>query len=81
MIRHHEIADRELRAKIRKGKVCWAGNNKLKIYGTLSCASGKRMKRKNRVFFASEQEALSANYRPCGHCMNHKYKKWLYASK
>ncbi len=76
MIRHDEIQDRELRANIRNGKVCWGGNKTLGIYGTLNCASGKRMKRENRVFFASEQEALDANYRPCGHCMRDEYKKW-----
>ncbi|MDR2282858.1 MAG: metal-binding protein [Sphingobacterium sp.] len=76
MIRHHEIPDRELRAKIRKGKLCWAGNMTLRIYGTLNCTSGKRMKRENRIFFASEQEALNANYRPCGRRMREEYKKW-----
>lgn len=34
------------------------------------------MKRENRVFFLSEQEAQQNNYRPCGHCMKTEYKKW-----
>lgn len=29
-----------------------------------------------RVFFASEQEALSCGYRPCGHCLREKYRQW-----
>ncbi|HEY1202931.1 MAG TPA: Ada metal-binding domain-containing protein [Niastella sp.] len=47
-----------------------------KIYGTLSCASGKRMKAENRVFFQNEAEAIAAGYRPCGHCMRKKYLEW-----
>jgi len=65
-----------LRKKIRHGAISFAGNGKLKIYGRLSCTSGKRMKRSNRVFFSSEQEAMEKGYRPCGHCMKNKYKKW-----
>lgn len=69
MIQHSAISDSDLRTKIRRSKICFGGNRKLKIYGTLSCNSGKRMKCENRVFFASEQEAQQNNYRPCGHCM------------
>ncbi|MCX2678651.1 metal-binding protein [Galbibacter sp. EGI 63066] len=76
MIRHSEISDRDIRNRIKKQKICFGGNHKLKIYGTLSCTSGKRMKRENRVFFATEQEADDNGFRPCGHCMKDKYKKW-----
>lgn len=76
MIQHNEISDTDLRSKIKKRKICFGENRKLKIYGTLSCTSGKRMKRENRVFFSSEQEAQQNNYRPCGHCMKTEYKKW-----
>jgi len=76
MVKHNEISDSELRSKIKQQKIQFGGNRKLKIYGTLSCSSGKRMKRENRVFFSSEQEAQNNNYRPCGHCMKTAYKKW-----
>lgn len=76
MIRHDEISNIDLRNKIRKQEILFGGNRKLKIYGKLSCASGKRMKRESRVFFASEKEALAFNYRPCGHCMKMEYEKW-----
>jgi methylphosphotriester-DNA--protein-cysteine methyltransferase len=49
---------------------------KLKIYGKLSCLSGKRMKLQNRVFFKNTEEALANGYRPCGHCMQNEYKTW-----
>lgn len=76
MIVHQEISDSDLRKKIRQKELIFGGNNKLKIYGTLHCKSGKRMKRENRVFFSSEEEAEASGYRPCGNCMNGKYQHW-----
>ena len=64
---------RKLSLLLKEGQITMAGNKKLKIYGTLSCKSGKRMLDKNRVFFDSEQEAMNLGYRPCGHCMRKKY--------
>ncbi|WP_114790617.1 Ada metal-binding domain-containing protein [Niabella yanshanensis] len=80
MIRHAAISDSALRSWIRSGKISWGGHQQLKIYGVLNCTTGKKMKRTNRVFFASEQEALRNGYRPCGHCMRAAYKKWKYGS-
>lgn len=54
----------------------FAGNRKLKIYGTLQCDSGKRMKWAKRVFFTSEKEAIEKGYRSCGHCMKVAYNNW-----
>lgn len=76
MIRHQEITDVQLYAAIRRHAITMGGNSNLKIYGLLSCASGRRMKRANRVFFASATEAVSNNYRPCGHCMHKEYVAW-----
>lgn len=41
MIHHNKIQDTDLRNKIKKGEICFGGNLKLKIYGTLKCSSGK----------------------------------------
>jgi hypothetical protein len=76
IIRHNDINDHELRRKIKSREICLGGNARLRIYGMLHCASGKRMKRENRVFFTSEQEALQSGYRPCGHCMKSAYQRW-----
>jgi methylphosphotriester-DNA--protein-cysteine methyltransferase len=76
MLRHSEITDTDLRKRIKQKKICYGGNKKLKIYGTLKCKSGRRMKRENRVFFVSEKEAAKQGYRPCGHCMKSKYQRW-----
>jgi methylphosphotriester-DNA--protein-cysteine methyltransferase len=67
---------RKLKQLIDEGRIGFAGNKKLKIYGTLNCSSGKRMKPRNRVFFSSETEAEHNNYRPCGHCMRAAYLRW-----
>jgi hypothetical protein len=76
LIKHNAISDVVLRIHIRLQQIVSAGNVKLKIYDTLSCKSGKRMKKQNHVFFVSQEEALSNGYRPCGHCMKDNYKKW-----
>ena len=76
MINHSDIDEKSFHKKIRQKEICLAGNKKLKIYGTLHCSSGKRMKKENRVFFKSEEEAIQQGYRPCGHCMRKEYKKW-----
>jgi hypothetical protein len=58
MIHHKDISDQDLRKLIRKNEICFGGNEKLKIYGTLYCKSGKRMKRENRVFFIRKRKQL-----------------------
>lgn len=73
---HSTITNKQLHLKIRREEICFGGNLQLKIYGLLSCKSGKRMKREKRVFFTSEQEAVGLGYRPCGHCMKAKYEQW-----
>lgn len=67
---------RQLKALVNQEVIELGGNANLKIYGTLNCKSGKRLKTKNRVFFANEKEAIEEGYRPCGHCMRVKYKLW-----
>jgi methylphosphotriester-DNA--protein-cysteine methyltransferase len=57
------------------------GNSKARIYGRLDCSSALRVLTrgyaKHRVFFASENDAIAAGYRPCGNCMKQEYRKWL----
>jgi hypothetical protein len=56
------------------------GNSTLKIYGSLACSSANRAIPQGyadiRVFFADEQTAIAAGYRPCGNCMRTRYKEW-----
>ena len=57
------------------------GHRKSKIYGSLDCkgaaqwiAKGKYVK--HRVFFADEQAAIAAGFRPCANCLPEKYREW-----
>ena len=76
MIAHTALSDKKLTLLIKNREIILAGNNQLKIFGTLKCSSGKRMKKENRVFFTSEKEAIQNQFRPCGNCMKDKYKIW-----
>ncbi len=76
MLHHSALTDRQVRQYIKQKRIGLGGNAKLKIYGALSCASGKRMKKENRVFFVSEKEAMDLGFRPCGHCMKQRYQIW-----
>ncbi|WP_046244668.1 Ada metal-binding domain-containing protein [Hymenobacter terrenus] len=77
---HDTLAPPELRRLIRASEVAWAGHRGLKIYGTLKCPAGKRMHKKNRVFFGSAAAAVAAGYRPCGTCLRAQYRAWKAAS-
>ncbi len=76
MLAHQHLAKNELALHLKNGRITLAGNGRLKIYGLLTCNSGKKMKKANRVFFLNEEEAIHLGFRPCGHCMNKQYKKW-----
>lgn len=52
-----------------------------KIYGRLDCPSALRHIAqghyvKHRVFFADEETAIAAGYRPCSRCLPAEYKAW-----
>lgn len=76
MILHKNISATDLYKALKQKQICYGGNLKLNIYGTLHCKSGKRMNLTNRVFFSSEMEALQNGFRPCGNCMSVKYQNW-----
>ncbi len=58
------------------------GHRRSKIYGRLDCPTALRAIAKggpypeHRVFFASEQDAISAGYRPCAKCLPGTYSAW-----
>lgn len=59
----------------------FGGHKKLKIYGKLDCPSALRHISnghyiQHRVFFANEEAAIAAGYRPCGVCMKEAYVQW-----
>lgn len=59
----------------------WGGHRKTKIYGRLDCPAALRAITRggyvgHRVFFADEQTAIAAGYRPCGACCRDRYLAW-----
>jgi methylphosphotriester-DNA--protein-cysteine methyltransferase len=46
----------------------YAGWSTGKIFGRLDCKSGMRMKKENRVFFHTLEDAVNEGYRPCKKC-------------
>jgi hypothetical protein len=60
------------------------GHRGNRIYGRLDCAGAaswiaRGHYLKQRVFFADEETAIAAGYRPCGNCMREKYRAWKQA--
>jgi len=59
----------------------WGGHRRTKIYGRLDCPSALRAIARGgytrfRVFFAGEDAAIAAGYRPCATCCGDRYRDW-----
>lgn len=59
----------------------FGGHRRNKLYGTLDCRSALRAIAAggyvtHRVFFADEQTAIAAGYRPCAVCLPVEYQQW-----
>lgn len=57
------------------------GHRRNKLYGRLDCPAARRALAasryaRNRVFFADEQIAVAAGYRPCAICLPPAYQIW-----
>lgn len=57
------------------------GHRRNKLYGRLDCPSALRWLAKghivrHRVFFADEETAIAAGYRPCAVCLPAEYEAW-----
>lgn len=58
------------------------GHRRLRIYGRLDCPAALRALARGRtyaaqrVFFADEQTAIAAGYRPCAVCLRERYLEW-----
>ena len=76
MLSHHSLTDQDVWHAIRHGLIRYGGHRGAHIYGRLTCAAGKRMRKSMRVFFSSKKEALLHGFRPCGHCMPDAFRQW-----
>lgn len=57
------------------------GHRRSRIYGRLDCPDALRWIAKghyvqHRVFFADEETAAAAGYRPCARCLPEAYRAW-----
>jgi methylphosphotriester-DNA--protein-cysteine methyltransferase len=57
------------------------GHRATQIYGRLDCPSALRAIERggyvtHRVFFADEDAAVAAGYRPCARCLPERYRAW-----
>jgi methylphosphotriester-DNA--protein-cysteine methyltransferase len=57
------------------------GHRRGRVYGRLDCPAALRAIARggyirNRVFFADEQTAVAAGYRPCAVCLPEEYAPW-----
>jgi methylphosphotriester-DNA--protein-cysteine methyltransferase len=75
------LLDRDGRAYESPTPGTLGGHRRQKVYGRLDCPTALRYIAKgqyvqHRVFFADEEVAIAAGYRPCGHCLRPKYRQW-----
>ena len=57
------------------------GHARTRVYGRLDCPVALSLLRRgfeprHRVFFADEETAVAAGFRPCGACMRDRYAVW-----
>jgi hypothetical protein len=60
------------------------GHRRTRVYGRLDCSGALRWIAKghyvrHRVFFADEETAIAAGYRPCARCLPDRYRSWKQA--
>jgi hypothetical protein len=64
----------------RRGEL--GGHLGTRVYGRLDCPvalsliARERNRADLRVFFADEEAAVAAGFRPCGACMREEYRRW-----
>lgn len=59
----------------------FGGHRRVRLYGRLECAAARRAIArggyvKDRVFFADEETAIAAGFRPCAVCLPGRYARW-----
>jgi methylphosphotriester-DNA--protein-cysteine methyltransferase len=62
-----------------KGRL--GGHARTRVYGRLDCPVALSLLRRgfaprHRVFFADEETAIAAGFRPCGACLRARYREW-----
>jgi len=75
------LLDRGGRLYASPVKGALGGHRRMKVYGRLDCPSALRAIARggyvrHRVFFADEETAVAAGYRPCAVCCADRYRVW-----
>ena len=78
----YTLLDRDGRPYESATPATLGGYRRNKIYGRLDCPSALRAIARgkyvdHRVFFAGEEVAIAAGYRPCGACLRPEYRRWV----
>ena len=81
MTKTYTLLDREGRPYQSADKGLLGGHARTKVYGRLDCPVAISLLRRgfqprHRVFFADEETAVAAWFRPCGACMRERYAAW-----
>jgi methylphosphotriester-DNA--protein-cysteine methyltransferase len=79
--RTYTLLDRRGRPYQSPDKGLLGGHARTKVYGRLDCPVALSLLRrgfepKHRVFFADEETAIAAGFRPCGACLRQRYAAW-----
>ncbi len=82
VVETYTLLDRDGRPYVSHTPGTLGGHRRSKIYGCFDCPSALRSIAKgqyvqHRVFFADEDVAIAAGYRPCGACLRPKHRQWL----
>ncbi len=77
----YTLLDRDWKPYESQSPGAWGGHCGTKIYGRLDCPAALRAIARGgyvryRVFFADEETAIAAGYRPCGACCQDRYRAW-----
>jgi methylphosphotriester-DNA--protein-cysteine methyltransferase len=80
-VTRYVLVDREGQPYRSASPGAFGGHRKAKLYGRLDCPAALRAIKAggyvtSRVFFAAEQTAIAAGYRPCAVCLPAAYKAW-----
>jgi methylphosphotriester-DNA--protein-cysteine methyltransferase len=82
----YTLIGRDGRPYASEAKGLLGGHRRTKVYGTMDCPVALSLLRrgfepKHRVFFADEETAIAAGFRPCGACLRERYAEWKAAGR
>ena len=79
--KRYRLVGRDGRETLSEEPGTFGGHRRSRISGRLDCPGALRWIAKghyvkHRVFFADEETAVAAGYRPCANCLPEAYRAW-----